>query len=36
MSLGATSGKELVFKLDGEDEAVAYDAIKTVCYEKLG
>ncbi len=36
MSLGATSGKELIFKLDGEDEDMAYDAIKTVCYEKLG
>ncbi len=36
MSLGASSGKELIFKFDGEDEDRAYEAIKMVCYEKLG
>ena len=36
MSLGATNGMELVFKIEGEDENKAYDAIKEICEEKLG
>lgn len=36
MSLGATSGKTLIFKIEGEDELEAYEKIKEVCQEKLG
>lgn len=36
MALGATTGKELRFKITGDDEERAYDAIKSICYEKLG
>ena len=36
MSLGATNGSELVFKINGEDENEAENAIKEICTEKLG
>lgn len=36
MSLGATSGKILTFKFDGEDEDKAYLAIEMILNEKLG
>lgn len=36
MSLGATSGTELSFKIEGVDEETAQNAMKEICKEKLG
>ena len=36
MSLGAVSGTELCFHIEGEDESVAIEEMKKICAEKLG
>lgn len=36
MSLGATNGTELNFEIEGEDEEIAYNALKSFCEGGFG
>lgn len=36
MSLGAKRGDELIFSIEGDDEAIAAEAVENVCKREIG